>query len=201
MKLISYLPLRSVLHCLCIALPCSALADVRDSSLNAYVGIAPALELSCTDLHFGIWRVETGERGGATTVTVAAAPNARVHREGGRATLSESGTLPSASVCQLNGINELQTADASVTAVGDKGLAFVGMESDLLPRQIHVGKPSAVLSADLHFSTSKPHIKEGVAIFYVGGTLVIPDNIEKESYGQYNTINPMGVLLDGVSNL
>ncbi|MGL5604713.1 MAG: hypothetical protein ACRDDP_05430 [Plesiomonas sp.] len=202
MTITSYLSRGSACVLLSALLPCSVvMANVGESTLNVYAGLAPTLELSCTDLHFGIWRVETGLRGGATTVTVAATAKTQVHREGGRATLSASGTAPAASICQLDGINDLQTYEASISAVGDKGLAFVGMEHDIQPRQTHSGKPSAALQADLHFSTSKPQIKDGVAIFYVGGKLMIPDNIGKESYGEYNTVNPMGVLLDGVSNL
>jgi len=49
-----------------------AAAETATDTIDVYAGLAPVMELSCSDVNFGVWRVPTGTRsGGATTVALA----------------------------------------------------------------------------------------------------------------------------------
>ncbi|MGL5369918.1 MAG: hypothetical protein ACRDBF_02660, partial [Plesiomonas shigelloides] len=70
MKRINKLHLCSLMMAISSAL-LSGQASAQPSSdtVDAYAGIAPTLELTCSDVNFGVWRMSTGTRGGATIVT------------------------------------------------------------------------------------------------------------------------------------
>lgn len=77
-------------------------AETATDTVEVYAGLAPVLEMTCSDVNFGVWRVPTGDRSGTTTVTLDASSVATATVTGG------------------------STADTAVSLSGDYAIAAAG---------------------------------------------------------------------------
>lgn len=198
MKRINKLHLCSLMMAISGAL-LSGQASAQSSSdtVDAYAGIAPTLELTCSDVNFGVWRLGTGARGGATIVTLPSNGNAATH-SGGTAALSTSNShqAPVRSTCQLKGSGAPDTTAATVTLTDNLNMAFVGTGSNNFAVTLPAPKAAAALTANLTASTLAPVISGGSTQVYIGGELTIPDNVVADNYGSYKTTAPLTVALE-----
>lgn len=174
-----------------------ASAQTSSDTVDAYAGIAPTLELTCSDVNFGVWRLGTGARGGATIVTLPSNGNAATH-SGGTAALSTSNShlAPVRSTCQLKGSGAPNATTASVTLTNNTGMTFAGTASNNFAVTLGAPVTAAALTADLTASTLAPVISGGSTQVYIGGVLTIPDNVVADNYGSYKTTAPLTVTLE-----
>lgn len=198
MKRINKLHLCSLMMAISSAL-LSGQASAQSSSdtVDAYAGIAPTLELTSSDVNFGVWRLGTGTRGGATIVTLPSNGTAATH-SGGTAALSTSNShqAPVRSTCQLKGSGAANGTPATVTLADNTNMAFAGASSNTFATTLGAPLTAAVLTADLTVSSLTPTISGGDTQFYLGGVLTIPDNIVAANYGSYKTTAPLTVTLE-----
>lgn len=175
----------------------NASAQQSSDTVDAYAGIAPTLELTCTDVNFGVWRMGTGTRGGATVITLPSDGTVAV-RSGGTAALSTSNShqAPVRSTCQLKGSGAPDTTVATVTLSNNLAMAFSGTSSNNFAVTLPAPTTDAVLTANLTASTLAPVISGGATQIYLGGVLTIPDNIVAANYGSYKTVTPLTVSLE-----
>jgi hypothetical protein len=158
------------------------------ADVNALAGLAPVLDLACTDVSFGVWRVPTGARGGTNTVTLTMNGATTQYATGGSggsiALGSGASAVPAAGVCSLTGSNNAGASDAKLVLSNNTGLSFAG--AAVLDRL----KPTtdAALSADLSVSTATTSVDaNGEASWYIVGVLTIPNSLVTDNYGGYQT--------------
>jgi len=167
----------------------TALADTASDDLEITAGLTEALTLSCeTALSFGITRLETGNRGGTTTLTVdpdggditLGGDDTNVSAGTGQAgtcTIAGSSATDGATVTVTIGGSSLESADVSLVADAN---AFSGL-----------GPPGTLLN-DLDVSTFATNPgsvvidSNGGATFNIGGTLTIPAEVTGDNLGGYS---------------
>ena len=181
----------------------NSFAETASDTVDAKAGIQPAMELVCTDVSFGVWRIPA-RTGAATTITldkgtgdVAATGNTTrvaqstanaswLHNRG-TCTLSGSTAANGAAVTiSMTGNNAMPFDAANATTTGFVGLnapttAVTGMQATLdAPATVTLGAG-------------------GTATFYIGGVLTIPGTISANNYGGYKTTTSATVTAnDGV---
>ena len=171
----------------------SAMAETASDTVDAKAGLQPALELSCSDVSFGVWRVPIRTSGGTTTITldrstdtVAASGNtARVAQS-----LSDVSWTHSRGECTLSGSTAADEAEATISISDNTNMPFVPAAAASTG---YVGLDQATQGASLTCTLDAPAtvaIASGSATFYVGGTLTIPQNIIADNYGGYKTSTP-----------
>ncbi|KAB7689737.1 DUF4402 domain-containing protein [Plesiomonas shigelloides] len=198
MKRINKLHLCSLMMAISSAL-LSGQASAQSSfdTVDAYAGIAPTLELTCSDVNFGVWRMGTGSRGGDTLITLPSDGSAAV-RSGGTAALSNANShqAPVRSTCQLKGSGAPNATVATVTLKDNTNMTFAGTSSNNFAVTLPAPVSAAALTANLTASTLAPVISGGSTQVYIGGELTIPDNIVEANYGSYKTSAPLTVTLE-----
>lgn len=176
-----------------------AQADTASDSVDAKAGLQPALELSCTDVSFGVWRVPIRSAGGATTITLDASNDtvaASVNTTRVAQSTSHASWTHSRGECTVAGSTAADNTNADVsisgatampfTATDAAGTGFVGLAAP---------GTAAALAANLTVpATTK--ITSGASSFYVGGVLTIPQNIVSGNYGGYKTTESATVTVD-----
>jgi len=176
-----------------------AQADTASDSVDAKAGLQPALELSCTDVSFGVWRVPTRTADGTTIITLGASDNTAV-ATGNTARVAQSTSVSSwahsRGECTVAGSTAANDTNAAVTisdatamsftATAAAGTGFLGLAAP---------GTAAALAANLTVpATTK--ITSGASSFYVGGVLTIPQNIVSGNYGGYKTTESATVTVD-----
>lgn len=198
MKRINKLHLCSLMMAISSALLSGqASAQTSSDTVDAYAGIAPTLELTCSDVNFGVWRMGTGSRGGATIVTLPSNGNSATST-GGTAALSnaKSHQAPVRSTCQLKGSGAPNATAATVTLKDNTNMTFAGTNSNNFAVTLAAPVTAAALTANLTASTLAPLISGGATQVYIGGELTIPDNVIADNYGSYKTSTPLTVELE-----
>ncbi len=168
----------------------SAMAETASDTVDATAGLQPALELSCSDVNFGVWRVPIRDAGGTTIITldrdndtVAASGNTtRVAQS-----LSDASYTHSRGECTLSGSTATDATAAEISIIGNTDMAFIAANAAATG---YVGLDAATSAATLVASLNVPTtaaITSGAATFYVGGVLTIPQAIIADNYGGYRT--------------
>ncbi|MEL4204261.1 hypothetical protein P0W48_13005 [Plesiomonas shigelloides] len=198
MKRINKLHLCSLMMAISSALLSGqASAQTSSDTVDAYAGIAPTLELTCSDVNFGVWRMGTGARGGATIVTLPSNGTSATST-GGTAALSNANShqAPVRSTCQLKGSGAPNGTAATVTLKDNTSMTFTGTSSNNFAVTLPAPGTAAALTANLTAFTLAPVISGGATQVYIGGELTIPDNIVEANYGSYKTSAPLTVTLE-----
>lgn len=180
-------------------------AETASDNINVYAGLAPVLELMCSDVKFGVWRVPVGSRtGGATTITLTdGGSGATEFAIGGSTTgVAVSGAAeaaaPALGSCAFTG----SVADAGETAMGvSMATTVTGASTDdvgsltggtmvaagadeyaglAAPETVNTG-----LGFTLSFEPATAISVSGEGSFKIAGILTIPDNIVAGNYGGY----------------
>ncbi len=177
----------------------SAMAETASDTIDATAGLKPALELRCTDVNFGVWRVPIRDTGGVTIITlnrdndsVAAIKNTtRVAQS-----LSDASYTHRRGECTLSGSTAADATAAGISIAGNTNMAFSPANAAATG---YVGLDAATSAATLGASLNVPTaatITSGAATFYVGGVLTIPQVIIADNYGGYKTTQPATITAD-----
>lgn len=183
----------------------NAAADTATDTIEVYAGLAPALELTCTDVHFGVWRVPTGDRGGVTTVALTAGAfssgafetTAAATGFADRVALSKNAAFdePQVGTCVVTGSTAAENAPGSASIIDEDGVqAFgsvvaIGTAGDYEFGTIGVpANEEAQMSYLLELNNRAPVFDaNGRTEFAVEGTLTIPQTITAGDLGGYKS--------------
>jgi len=179
----------------------TANAETSTDTVDVFAGLTSTLTLGCPNINFGFWRIPTGNRGGSTTIELKANGETEVTGDGSaRVSRSLNFSAPYVSMCASN---------HSTAAAGTEGLATFpnGNTGSLMPVTNRFAGwfgedvPNPVEELDgfsytLNFTTTKPITGSGgSAIWYIVGSIEIPDNIEADNYGGYESA-PITVMFE-----
>lgn len=171
----------------------SAMAESASDTVDATAGLQPALELSCTDVSFGVWRVPIRTSGGVTTITLDRDTD-NVATSGNTARVAQSNSdaswAHSRGECTLSGSTAVDETAADITISDNTDMPFVASPA---ANTGYIGLDAATTAATLTCSLDVPAtatITSGSATFYVGGVLTIPQAIVADNYGGYKTSTP-----------
>ena len=168
----------------------AAWAEQASDTVDATAGLQPALELSCTDVSFGVWRVPLRDSGGTTTITLDR-DNDTVTPGGNTTRVAQSTSDVSWShsrgVCTLSGSTAADDTSATISIQDSTDMAFGAADSTATG---YTGLDAATAAATLTATLNAPEsatITSGATTFYVGGLLTIPQTIVADNYGGYKT--------------
>lgn len=175
-----------------IGAPSAASAqDSREATVQARAGIVPVLNLVCTPVNFGVWRMPIRSTGGTTTVTLTVASGdqatalttATATGNVASVALASGYQAPDAARCTVSGATKLnQTIQTSIR--DNTNLLFGASTHDNL---MNPGTPASLL-ANLSLATTGVAIdNNGTGVFRVAGVLTLPQTIAQANYGGYST--------------
>ena len=187
----------------------NAAAETATDSVEVYAGLAPVLELVCTDVKFGVWRVPVRDEGGTTTITLAENDDATVGGPNvtGVALSNAAGAEPAAGSCAFTGSGATAGADAmsvsmTTTVVGataaDGSLTGGSMIAAANNEYAGLDAPdtAATLEFTLSFPTATAIDENGAGSFKIAGVLTIPEDIVTDNYGGYKQDGTINVTID-----
>ena len=170
----------------------SAIAETATDTIEVHAGLAAALTFSCTDLHFGVWRVSPGNSEGAITIgstlsgtiftTTTENPT-----DGNYANSLAENHQPMVAVCVATGSEAALNTQPSVQVnilTGD----FLPLAADhkfVLANFITTPNTAIAMSYTLLVSTPTAINEEGESRFSIGGTWTVPANIVADHHGGY----------------
>jgi len=165
-----------------------AAAETATDTVDVYAGLAPVMELSCTDVNFGVWRVPTDSRSGNTTITLVKEGTASV-TSGSSTNIALSGNwlAPQAGSCTVSGsgaangiTGQVGISSATGSFVGNSGSGF---EAEAIAE---AGTPVASFTYALT-NTTPVAMAAGATSFTLHGTMEIPDGLIAANYGGYQS--------------
>lgn len=179
-----------------------ALAETASDTVDANAGLQPVMELTCTDVSFGVWRVPVRTTGGTTVITLDAAANTvtpsvnttQVAQSLNGAWAHNRGT------CTLSGSSATESTSATVTYTANLAKAFTGANAAATGfTNLDAPAVDATLTADITGPVNCTIDVNGECSFFLGGVLTIPEAIIADNYGGYRTSGPATVEVeDGV---
>ncbi len=158
------------------------------ANVNALAGLMPVLQLVCTDVDFGVWRVQI--RDSAQTSTVELDDRDGTTLVGQAVGLSKANTTrqPVAGTCTVSGSQAGDGQKIGVSLLSVAAIDFGGSSDHEL------GRPVAAATIRANFAVpNKVAVIAGSASFKVWGTLSIPARIISENYGAYVSVAPVQV--------
>ena len=181
----------------------SSFAETASDTVDAKVGIQPAMELVCSDVSFGVWRIPA-RTGAATTITLdrdtgtvtATGNTTRVAQS-----TSNASWLHSRGECVLSGSTAATGTAVSITMSGSTAMSFDAANSSTTGFAGLNAPTTAVtgMQATLDAPATVTLGAGGSATFYIGGVLTIPGTISANNYGGYKTTTSATVTAnDGV---
>ncbi|MGL5221548.1 MAG: hypothetical protein ACRC8I_01345, partial [Plesiomonas shigelloides] len=171
-------------------------AKLSNDNVDAFAGIEPALELTCSDINFGVWRLKSGSRGNVTKITLPADGATATADVGAALSTSNGYQAPARSSCQLKGSTAPDATASTVTLANATNVSFTGTNSNNFANTLKAPVAAATLTANFVPSTLAPVISGGGTQFYIGGDLTIPDNLIDNNYGSYKTVTPITITLE-----
>ena len=166
-----------------------AAAETAEDTVDVYAGLAPVMELSCEDVNFGVWRVPTGDRTGANTVTLSFDDSTAVTGTGTSTNIALSGNwlAPQAGSCTVTGssaiddtVGQVAISSATGSFVGNSGSGF---EAEEIAEAV---TPVAAFTYAL-VNTAPAAMADGATSFTLHGTMEIPDSLIAANYGGYQS--------------
>jgi len=166
------------------------------SDVNAVAGLAPVLDLSCTDVKLGVWRVQPGVRGGSSTITLSLVGSTTKYAisgaKDGVGLASGVSSVPQAGVCTMVNSNNPGAMDAKLVLSGNEGLEF--QTASVLNRKRAVKGLSGATGLKARLWIPDNGLKTinaaGGAAWRVLGELTIPESVAIDNYGGYMTTTP-----------
>lgn len=177
-----------------------AMAETVTSTIDATAGLQPALELTCTPVKFGVWRVPVRSGSVTTEITLTTTTDSpTVAGEQNRVAQSfTAGWEPTRGKCTLSGTPAATDALVDVTMTDFTNMPLGGA-ADSLSKYVGLNAPGTALTlmkASLVTVATATVTSTGTATFYIGGTLTIPAVIVKANYGGYKTTSAAGMSVD-----
>lgn len=164
----------------------TAAAETATDTIDVYAGLSSVMELSCTDLNYGVWIVPTGGRSGTTTVSLTSDNNTSI--TAGSSTgiaLSANYAAPAAASCTVTGST---AADGTTGQVNFTGTGtFVANAGGTGFNAETIAEPTTALTS-FYYSlahTTPTAMSSGATSFKVYGTITIPDGLTTANYGGY----------------
>ena len=171
-------------------------AKLSTDNVDAFAGIEPALELTCSDINFGVWRLKSGTRGNVTKITLPTDGTAATADVGAALSTANGYQAPVRSSCQLKGSTAPDDTISTVTLANVTDAQFAGTNSNNFANTLKAPTAAATLTANFVASNLAPVISGGGTQFYIGGELTIPDNLIDNNYGSYKTVTPITITLE-----
>ncbi len=164
------------------------------ASVNALAGLMPVLQLVCTDVDFGVWRVQTRNNAQASTVDLDDQNGTTLGGQAEGLSKANSTRQPVAGTCTVSGSQAGSGQKIGVALLNVADVDFGGSSDHEL------GHPGAAATIRANFSVpNKVTVIAGSASFKVRGTLSIPARIIRENYGAYVSVAPVQVqVIDAV---
>lgn len=196
----SSMKLKALIVAIAVGYVSNIAAETASDSVNVYAGLMPALELTCSDVHFGVWRVPVRTGGTATTIALTAG----VFTDSSYASLTAvtgntSGVAQSVifdeaqvGTCVATGSRTPTSTAGSATFSGD--VSAISLSAITNSSEYTFGAINAPTSPDplslsytLGISPVAPLLNAGEATFAITGTLNIPADISVADYGGYKS--------------
>lgn len=172
-----------------VALPQQAGAEsATDRSVNAVAGLHPMIELNCTPVNLGVWRVPKRNAGGTTRIMLdidrahlgaQISQNTAVARASGHPDWE-----PAFGVCTVTQSRALDQSSAVVTIQNNRLLKVVPDANAFTA--VPAGRANSALRIDVYAPTLT-RISNGTSTFLIGGGITIPEKIIDADYGAYRT--------------
>lgn len=207
--------LRMLSTAIAVGFASNVTAETATDTVDVYAGLAPSLELTCTDVHFGVWRVPVRDGGGSTTVTLTAGTfntgnstfptsEAVTGNDTGVA-LSSNFDEPQVGTCLVSGSAAADgtTGTASLPDLSGAALAPITDVADYVFGTINIPTSSDpdLLPFSLTLSSTSPTINSGETQFAIAGAVTLPANITVGQYGGYKYSDSVVVTFnDGVGD-
>ena len=181
----------------------NSFAETASDTVDAKAGIQPAMELVCTDVSFGVWRIPA-RTGAATTITLDRATGA-VTATGNTTRVAQSTSnaswLHERGTCTLSGSTAANGAAVAITLTGSTAMSFDAANATTTGF-VGLNAPTTAVTgmqATLDAPATVTLGAGGTATFYIGGVLTIPGTISANNYGGYKTTTSATVTAnDGV---
>lgn len=175
-------------------------AETATDTIEVYAGLAPVLELICTDVKFGVWRIPVRSSNGTTTITLTDNAGATEYAVGGNSTgvakSAAAEAAPTLGSCTFTGSvategSETMGVSMATTVTGASvasgsltdGSMIAAADND------YAGLDGADTAAALEFELSFPGLtavdENGAGSFKIAGVLTIPEDIVTANYGGY----------------
>lgn len=169
-----------------------AAAETATDTIDVYAGLAPVMELSCTDVNFGVWRVPATDRIDVNTITLADDNGTTVGGSGETAgiALSSNYEVPAAGICTVTGSAATDDTEGAASISATTGTMVTAGAAGGNPFATALAGPgTAINNMDytLAVSDSTPVITSGEASFKVTGVLTIPALVLSSNYGSYKS--------------
>lgn len=178
---------------LTICLPVSArqVSGTVSAQVDAIAGIGPVLQLFCSDVDFGVWRVPPRNGGGETRVSLAVASAA----PGAQTSASLAGNIDT--VARATGFEDPEAGTCTVTgsrnpgqriSVSISGNAGIPMSASARTRLPRAAQDALGIGVDLMLAEQGVSIDStGAGTFRVIGEFRIPQNLIRDNYGGYSS--------------
>lgn len=193
----------------------SAAAEEATADISVYAGLEPVMQLTCTDMNFGVYQIARGDRGIGSNPTIAIL-NFTVSGSSGLVTTSISFTNagqdqialsdkpqfdgPQPAICVVTGSRAKNTA---ITITRDPvkltGMAFSGAATN--PFATTLLDPTTAASGILGYFVVPESVNtdaEGNAEFIITGEAHIPNNLSADNYGSYKAAPLTITVTDGL---
>lgn len=174
----------------------------QTAQVNAMVGIHPMVELNCTPLRLGVWRVPLRKVSMPSLVMldidlpqqgVKLYQNTAIALASGR-----SDWLPVYSTCKLTNSSAVDMTSADVSISNNRNLKVKGDGSAY--SGIHEPRvPAAGILVNV-YTVNLTRIKNGESTFFVGGSVSFPANIVSGNHGAYSLLSYPTVRVDDGMN-
>ena len=185
-----------------------AAAETATDDVEVYAGLAPVLELVCSDVKFGVWRVPVRTSGDVTLITLTADNVVAVTGNAAGVAKSEANDAePAAGNCTFTGSSAEASEDGMVVTMVVGGSQASVADGNLTNGAMvptanneYAGLLMPVSSASLGFSLSFPQSaaigSDGSGSFKITGILTIPETIIAANYGAYKQAGVISVTID-----
>lgn len=183
-------------------------AETATDTIDVYAGLAPVLELVCSDVKFGVWRVPTRTEGGVTTITLSDDNTTAVATNTTNVALSGAAIAqPAAGSCAFTGsagaagetamdVSMATTVTSASTAAGElTGGTMIAATSNEYAA-LDAATTAAALGFELSFPTTTAVDSNGAGSFKIAGVLTIPETIVADNYGGYKQDGTITVTID-----
>ncbi|WP_404400527.1 hypothetical protein LG288_11075 [Idiomarina seosinensis] len=195
----------------------NAAAETATDTIDVYAGLAPALELTCNSVKFGVWRVPVRSSGGVTTINLnddgsSNATTTTATNTDKVALKTDTDSQPELGQCSFTGSSAPESATGMAisfaTSSSAAGTASAGAVADgtmiAAPNNeyadIDGASTPAALVYDLSFPTTTAIASDGTGSFVIEGVLTIPETIAIANYGAYKQDGTITVTIDDTGN-
>jgi hypothetical protein len=162
------------------------------SQVDAIVGLAPVLSLSCTDVNLGVWRPKPGARGGFTTITLTVEGSTTKYAITDNTDLALAAgysAKPVAGICTIANSNNPGITSAKLILTSPDAefeTAYVLNRKKAVKGLKGPNGLKAALVVDNNGLATVNAV--GAATWRIRGKLTIPDGVVLDNYGGYMNI-------------